>query len=566
MATTTPFFPIDPTGEALSNRRLLEPHLLANTNTNHVRAVSLDMGCFFTDTVKVYDHVTKVELKPGIDFIFTELYSSLSVIYKKEIAGTLVITNPLVNSEIDVSYNFLGTLFGDTVKGIANTINAEATRRQISNLQWEMLNNCKPILPSDYIKQIGTGIGFETITFALERIRSTILYGDFETEITISQFIDNFLTVIENTLDVRVKNEFKEQLEEFKDSFTKELLGLGKVVNMTPLDPEDAKQAVIRDFIFDKDKDGYITIKAINKFKEELYNNLTSKGATSIGRYQGTYGLPLLTTIYSLRNGDGFIIDPLNKSKVAGYSFNNVVYPDHSSPDDKWSITKITNNVNGQGGVIWGTNMTTGELYVGNLKNGIDEPNVLTWTKLYSEFDMERAMDALTKHINDIENPHNVNKHQLGIGSVENYPLADANDLACRVPSKKYVTHKWVLAFLSTYMSGLKTAEDLKEMNCDENEVIRNIKLIFAPCGPCGPCCEPNLIPITTTTLPPVIVDPEGQLTGWFCESSKRWDILTDGFGGTKTVEHIYGLDDPNIILDGCIPQTTTTTTELPVG
>ena len=126
--------------------------------------------------------------------------------------------------------------------------------------------------------------------------------------------------------------------------------------------------------------------------------------------------------------------------------------------------------------------------------------------------------------------------------------------MACRVPSKKYVTLKWTLAFLATYMSGLKTAEDLKNMNCDENEVIRNIKLIFAPCGPCGPCCEPNIVPVTTTTSkPPVIVDPAGQLTGWFCENNKRWDIITDGKGGTKTLEHEYGEDDADVEKDGCI-------------
>ena len=554
MATSPPFFPVDSTGEAKANRRLREPHLLADTGTNYVRAVSLDMGVFFVDTVKVYDKITGIELKREIDFLFTEYYSSLSVIFKKDLAGTLIVTNPLVNSEIEVSYNFLGSLYKDTITNIGNTINAEASRREISNLQWDMLNKCKPILPSDYVRNIGAGIGFETIVFALERIRSTLMYGDFDTEITIGQFIDNFLMTIEDVLDSRVKNEFKEQLDEFRDSFTKELLGLDKVVNMAPVDPELARLAVVRDFLFDKNKDGYVTIKAISRFKEELYNNLVSKNKTSIGRYQGTYGLPLLTTIYALRNGDGFIIDSLNTSKVAGYDFNEVVYPDRASPEDKWAITKVTNNVQGNGGVLWGTNMTTGELYIGHLKNGIDEPEVLVWTKLYSEYDMERALDALTKHVNDEDNPHWVNKHQLLLGDVENYPLADANDLACRVPSKKYVTLKWTLAFLATYMSGLKTAEDLKNMNCDENEVIRNIKLIFAPCGPCGPCCEPNIVPVTTTTSkPPVIVDPAGQLTGWFCENNKRWDIITDGKGGTKTLEHEYGEDDADVEKDGCI-------------
>lgn len=552
MATLQPFFELDKTGTSLVNRKDKEVYTLPDTAGNSNRAISLLMGCFFTKNIEIFDGYTNVQLRKGVDFIITEVYTSLSIIFENEIAATVVITNPSVSRTVKVSYNFLGSLFSNTLTSISTRINQEARESELSPLQWNLLNNVKTFIPSDYARQIGSGVGFETIVYGIESIRSTLLYGDFNLDVTLGQFIDNFIVVIDKVLNNKVTIEYREIIENFKKQFTKELLGLDKVQNMGLADPEVVRHAVVRGFKFDVNQDGYVAIKALSRFKEELYNNLVSSEHTGIGRHYGVYGLPLLTTLHSLRNGAGIIIDSLTSFVTSGITFNKVVYPDYASPNDKWSIVKITNNRKGQGGVLWGTNMTTGELYVGKLKDVANDPEVLTWTKLYGEYDLEKALDSLTNHINDIENPHKTNKHQIDLGNVENLPLADYEDLACRVPSDKYVSHKFLLGFMSSYMTGLKTAEDLKTMNCDENEVIRNIKLLFAPCGPCGPCCEPNLIPVVTDAPNIPLVDPYGQLTGWFCENGSRWDVFTDGKGGTFTKEHEYDRNSPLRESDGC--------------
>ncbi len=556
---TQPYFELDTTGKSKAHRKENEVYTLPNPG-KYARAISLTMGCFFTESVIITDGVTSVELKKGIDYIVTEVYSSLSIIYGKEIAATLVITNPSVSSTVKVSYNFLGTRFANNIQSLAASINREADSRDISSLQWDLMNKAKTFIPSDYARQIGSGVGFEAIVFGLERIRSTILYGDFDIDMTIGQFVDKFIVAIDRALSDKVSIEYKDELTAFKNQFTKEMLGLDKVVNMGIAPTEVVRYGVVRDYQFDRNNDGYVAIKALCRFKEELYNNLVSSEQTGIGKYYGVYGLPLLSVLYSLRNGAGVIIQSLQTSLASGITFNRVLYPDQTAIEDRWSIVKLTNNLNGQGGVLWGSNMTTSELYVGYLKNDSNDSDVLTWTKIYGEFDLEKALKALHEHINDIENPHRVNKHMLLLGNVENLPTADAEDLACRVPSDKMVTHKFLLAFMDTYMDGLPTAEDVAKMNCDENDLAKHIKLIFAPCGPCGPCCEPNVIRVTTTTSRPPIVDPEGQLTGWFCENHKRWDVITDGKGGTRTVEHFYGPEDEDKIKDGCVFQTTTTT------
>lgn len=558
MATNPNNFELDLTGLSKLNRKENEIYHLPTTG-GFIRAISPTMGCFFTDSVVITDTQSKRILVLGADYVFTEFYSSFKSLHGKSVAATIVIINQAVFDIVSVSYNFLGSHYVDNVKTIAQSINAEAGTRTISNLQWGVVNNLKPFLPPDYKMQIGSGVGFEAIVYGLEKIRSTIMMSDFELDQSIGIYIDDFTSSIYRVLDTIVNSQYKEKLLAFTKTLTRELLGLGKVVNLPLVSSETARYAAVKGFQFDESQNGYVALKAISVFKEELYNNLTSSEHTGIGKHYGVYGLPLIDTLMSLKNGAGIIINSLESSLVSGYNFNKVVYPDHSSPSDAWSIVKLTNNATGQGGVLWGTNLTTGELYVGRLNDVATHSDVLTWVKLYGEYDMDRALKALTEHSYNIENPHNVNKHQIGLGFVENLPMADAEDLACRVPSDKYVSHKFLLAFMSTYMTGLKTAKDMKEMNCDENEVIRNIKLIFAPCGPCGPCCEPNVFPVTTTTSNTPIVDPAGQLTGWFCENNQRWDILTDGFGGTKTIAHVYGYNDEALTQDGCIPQTTTT-------
>jgi hypothetical protein len=107
-------------------------------------------------------------------------------------------------------------------------------------------------------------------------------------------------------------------------------------------------------------------------------------------------------------------------------------------------------------------------------------------------------------------------------------------------------------------MNNLPTIKDLPNIDCSDDgdaarNIINSIKLIFTPCGPCGACCEPNIIPVTTgAPIAESIVDPRDQLTGWFCEDGYRWDILTDGFGGTYTIKHRYLYNDPDEELDGC--------------
>lgn len=57
-------------------------------------------------------------------------------------------------------------------------------------------------------------------------------------------------------------------------------------------------------------------------------------------------------------------------------------------------------------------------------------------------------LSVFNQHLVDTENPHGTNKGHIGLGNVENLPLADGNEVANKIPANKYVTLAHVLQIL----------------------------------------------------------------------------------------------------------------------
>jgi hypothetical protein len=304
---TQQHYEVDTTANLASHKRIKEKYQIGNLSKT--RAISLVMGCFYTETVQIYANIkTKLPMSDeeflsyttliaGVDYIFTEIYTSLSAIYKKEIAATIIILNPNVDKEVEVTYNFVGSDFIDTAKAFSNIVNVDAKTRDISKLQWEVLNGTSTFIPSDYAKDIGAGVGFELFVFGLEKLRSSILYGDFNIETTLQNHIDKYLSILANTLSLKSRDDINKYIQEFRDYFTKDKLGLGKVINLPVVDVQDAILAAVRGYEYDKNKDGYITIKALSAFKEALYNNLVNSNLTGIGKHFGVFGTCIKFTL-----------------------------------------------------------------------------------------------------------------------------------------------------------------------------------------------------------------------------------------------------------------------------
>ena len=533
--------PLDKTGSLSSNRIKDEPHTLAEQS---IRTVSPLKGIFYSDSLKIVDKGTGKELRVIQDYIITEHYHSLSQFHGKDIAGMAVITNPAIGIDIEISYQAVGELYNVKDEALKEFLDKRLEHENNSALLWEIFNNQTMFVPSDSHLDVGDQVGFEYLLYGLEKIRNSILLSDFDIVTKLIETIDLYLESLSNLMDERVRDNYLPIVDEFIKQFDKVKLKLDKVANLTVASTEDMRLIADAGYSF-SGEDKYVTLKGITALKEEIYNRLVTKKQTNLGVHYGVIAFPLLSTLETLSNGATVVIDAYdNYSLSSAIVFDSAVYPELTNTSDRWSITKIINNTNNRGGVLLGVNLNTGETYIGVLRMTETTTPSIIWRKQLTEYDIEIVLEKLSKHMDDKNNPHKVTKEQVDLGNVENLPPVTRADIAARKPVRKMVTFDALLHFMNSYMNCIKTVADMDDENCESN-VIRNIKLVFAPCGPCGTCCTPNT-PIDATESPSNLptVDPFDTLYGWFCQGNAKIGIYADGLGGTTTRQMEENSDD----------------------
>lgn len=526
--------PLDKTGKLSSNKITNEIHVLSDQT---IRAISPEKGVFYSDSMIVYDNKNRRFLNQLSDYIFTEHYHSLSQFHGSDIAGIIIITNPMVSDTIKLEYQAVGEHYNVKDTALREFLDKKTEGKDNTSLLWDIYNTQTKFIPSDAHLDVGDQVGFEYVMYGLEKVRNSILLSEFDVTGQLLENIDSYLGNLSDMLDDRVKERYQPIVLDFIKQFNKVKLKLDKVANKRTASIDETRIIANEDYVH-TGEDKYITLKGITALKEELYNKLVTKKQTNLGVHYGVIAFPLLTTLETMTNGATVIIDAYdNYSLSSSIVFDSAVYPELTTTSDRWSITKIINNADNRGGVLLGVNLNTSETYIGVLRMVETATPTVIWRKQLTEYDIEFVLEKLSKHIDDKNNPHKVTKDQVDLANVENLPPVTRADIAARKPVRKMVTFDALLLFMNSYMNCIKTVADMDEENC-ESDVIRNIKLVFAPCGPCGSCCTPNK-PIDATDEPSNLptVDPYETLYGWYCQGSAKIGIYADGLGGTTTKE-----------------------------
>ncbi len=520
-------YALDPSGTLVDNRVLNEVHTLELGKS--LRAVAPLEGAFFVSSMKIKNVATEKYLTPHLDYYFLELYETLTLKYGKEIAGLVIIRDSTIGGDISLEYQVVGFEYNRNNKATEDIINAKQ-ETILARPEWAEIHEPLFFLPSPLIHELGTNFGFEYLSYALERLRSAILNSENSSYDYILNKIKEFINGITPLLDRYFDDVLSATIRDYRNQLNKKLANLEKVINLPLASDEEARIYATKAWKYKQASDNkYLITSTLAAFKEILYNSFISTEATGIDRHKGVLAVPQFVSLLNMTNGTRYVIDSLEKVQLNKVPYDLGVYPDPTQSDVRWILHKIVNNTSDRGGIILAYNSSTSEFYTGLLSIGSLNITTVNWIKHITQRDGDNYLERLTTHLNDIKNPHQSTKFHVGLSEVENLPVVTREDILCRKPVRKYVTHDALMLFWKIYLGHIKTLGDKEDEN-DEITVADRFRLIFAPCGPCG--TQPLPEPPKQPERPPQI-EPRDRLLATWCTKYDKHGRFTDGFGGS---------------------------------
>lgn len=519
--------PLDTSGIAPTNLIKNENHTLLDAR---YRALVPKRGAFHTESVTIVDLASNKALTPGVDFGFVVPYSTLFSVYGIQAAGGIIIKNPEVSSSVSITYQAVGDDYVYNLPAIKEMLSTDSDIA-VSKSFLDLQDRDVRIMPLPHFHDMGDGIGFEYLIFALEVVGRIFSVADNKVLASMFERIDIRLNEIARAAKERQDSKLNELMEDFRKKFTRTRLGLEKTPNMELASEEDGRLAGNKDYFFKNDDENkLISLSALIAFRESIMQYFVSKSSTGLGEMYGSFILPTITGMESMTNGARFIIDSLDVMRLTSAAHDISVYPDPTATTARWSLVKVSNNPNNRGGIFQATNMATGQLYMGVLAYNVVGPQVI-WRKHLTEVDMKEVLSTVTKHIEDRNNPHKLTAMDVHLDKVENLPVATRLTILGRQPKREYVTMDGLLLFHSAFVTGDWTIDDSEDATPEQKAAARNAyTTLFAASGACG--CDDKLTLEAAPRETQAPITPRGTPAGWYCQGTTKIAKFADGFGG----------------------------------
>ena len=363
-------YPLDLTGETPENRIEGEPHVL-EPGLN--RSLVPRYGAFYTDGLVVRDADTTEILTPNDQYIPIMYHAEASERAGKEVCAGIVVIDGTVSDNVVVDYQVVGGDYQNLTQVILDLIeNLNLDEREV---MWgDLLGRPDAFPPAHHLHDLGDIFGFEYLVQAVSDLRDAILYGDVASHDEIKAMIEARRAELQQNIDT-LRSEYEEHRDRDDNphEVTKAQVGLGSVENH-PLASQNEAEA-----------------------------------GTSNARY--------MTPVRTQQAIQVFAVAPLDTHKV-----------DYSNPH------RVTKAQIGLGSV---------ENLPLSTQTEAEEGTVLTsyMTPLrVSQAISEQAITPLTAHTDRSDNPHNVTKAQVGLGLVSNFPPANQTEAESGTANNRFMT------------------------------------------------------------------------------------------------------------------------------
>lgn len=423
-------YPLDKTGLSVDNKIVAEPHTLVNRS---VRAVAPLYGPFFTESLVVRDVTTGLPLTYGTQYIATEMDVAPTGMFGKEICGIILIKDTSVSSQVEIDYQCLGGEYSLNSQAIVDMLNsASFDNRPVA---WgDIISKPDAFEPADHFHDAGDIYGFEYVVTAIERLRGAILIGDSASHDEIYRYIDSSnaeinqrITTVETNLNShtgRIDNPHQT---------TKAQVGLGSVDNYATASQAQAEAGTASNLFMTPQRTAQAISVQTATFAAHIANTNNPHGTTKVHVGLGSVNNFDLATLAEAQAGTS------NVKYMTPYLTAQAITVQAGA--------LIQSHVNDQNNPH---NTTKAQVGLSNVLNyGVaDTAAAQTGTRNDLYMTPARVTDAITfqvgtaftAHVQNLSNPHQVTKAQVGLSNVLNYGISDASAAQAGSRNDLYMT------------------------------------------------------------------------------------------------------------------------------
>jgi hypothetical protein len=408
MPTTYPF---DPTGTNPSNRIANEQQVVTSTDFRNSNYVIPTFAPFFGNNVVLSFRDTLNNprtLVENVDYYFAHKYISASRACATPIYGSICFLNTNTAGVLQISYNTLGGIWTIAPAEIASILADSLHNPRIT--AWEQVTSIPVNFPViDHEWNLNDMVGMTAVVDELEEIRIAILANSVSGLPSHTGRVDN------------------------PHSVTKSQVGLDNVLNYPLATTAQAQAGAVNT--------AYMT-PALTKIA------IDAAGSSSTSTHISRTDNPHSTTKsqVGLDNVDNYSTAS-NAIALTGVSTTTFMTPATTKAVVDVVATAVTahaartdnphatnRNHVGLSNVENYRPATTNEARLGVLPDAYMTP-LLTAAAITAQ-----ALPSLNAHIADANNPHSTTKSQVGLGSVQNYPVATQVEAEAGVSNATYMT------------------------------------------------------------------------------------------------------------------------------
>lgn len=450
-------------------------------------------GAFFTNSVTIKNEDTGEFLVKNEDYRFLEPYSTLREITGKPINGVILIRDTTVNTNLLLNYQCVGGEYAMTSGALIELLNSMPDINPDFSWYGVLLAENDNIVED----QEGTGgkLTFEYMCYCLEKIRNAILWSDTDQYQNTVNYVNNVLNDIDQQTRYRLDTFLDISFNSFILQVNKAFLGLDKIENL-PLaaldDGELAAQEDTRLLHFERNK--YVALDAVVTFKNALYDFFVNSDTTNIGKARGVNLTPTRQGLFDMRNSGVGILASKEYNTSNAITFDEDVYPADATPQNTYSIFKVNNNSNNNGGIFIASDRDNGNMYIGvHLSGSLTLPFV--WRKVIFNQQSDALANIVADHLLNIDNPHGTNKASVGLGLVENIDIISSDEILSLEQCRKYVTFDAFLLFMKSFMVSETAAAEDPRNDATGTDKVQIIYSKAPPVNMSGCETDPIIIP-----------------------------------------------------------------------